>query len=221
MRPVHPACVAGAALAALLLAAGCVARDELRRDGADDPAGTTASSAPPRQPVTPAPRSTALAAPGPVLRGALLDDADVAAEGVRRVAVRGPAVPAVQGRLPQCLTGALEGAEPATGKVAAAWRYPTGSVLAQLVAGYPQATAQRLLREVAGCGRQLNAPGAATDPVAANWCEPNSPGTVSCTALMTAGDRVSLVTVRASGPARAAQAVNRLAPLAERKLRSD
>jgi hypothetical protein len=223
MRPVSPVGVAGpvgvvgAALAALLLATGCTDRDTLR--SASDPDASSSKPVPTSTPTHSVPRSAGLATPEPVLRGAMLTGADVAAEGVRP-AVAGPALPAVEERLPGCLSGILRDAGPGTGKVAAAWRYPTGSVLAQLVAGYPAPVAERVLRGVADCGRTLDSPGAAVDQAAAaRWCEPNGPAEVSCTALMTAGDRVSLVTVRARQGAKAAQAVDRLAPMAEEKLR--
>lgn len=232
MRPVYPVGLAGAALAALL-AAGCADRAALRSasdaepdaapSGPRAPAATATHPVPDRSAPMRAPQAPQ-APPGPALRGALLTDADVAAEGVRP-AVAGPALPAVEGRLPQCLSRALRGGGPAAGKVAAAWRYPTGSVLASLVAGYaaPPA-AERVLRAAGTCGRPLSAPGAPAGPAAvpaagARWCEPNGPAEVSCTALMAVDDRVSLVTVRARSGSQAAEAVNRLAPMAEAKLR--
>lgn len=217
MRLGTPVGIAGATLAAVLLTAGCAGRTELRR-GAEEPGPTqpgtaTAPSSAQRPVPDTAGRATPVPAPVPA---SLLGDREVAAEGVRAVR-NGPQVPAVEGRLPECVLGALRAAGPAGGKLASAWRYPTGSVLAHYVAGYPVPVLDRMLREVAGCGRPLPTP-AAAERAQVRWCEPNLGGTVSCSVLLSADRQLSLVTVRSAQRQRAAEAVRRLAPVAAAKL---
>lgn len=165
-----------------------------------EPASQPAAGAPDP---SPDPR---LAALEEVLLGAVLTDEDVAGEGVKPV---GPAVAPLQGclaRIPVGLAADL--------RKHAGWKYPTGSSLDQLVTAYPDRPAAEVLKLRVNCGGdELKADPVAPVDAHKAWCKGPA-----CTIVMAKGKVLSAVQVTAGARDRAAEAVQRLAPIAATRL---
>ncbi|MFF5987413.1 hypothetical protein [Prauserella flavalba] len=163
----------------------------------------TASSPPPSAPPPePAADPAALAA---AVDGAVLTGEDVVAEGVEPVAP--PAV--AEGCLAEIPLGLVD-----IERRDARWAYPTGSTLDQLVTAYADRPAAEILTSRVRCaGDELEVPLEIAVDAHAAWC---AEGT--CTVLLAGGNVLSGVQVTAADGARAAAAVQRLAPAAAAKL---
>ncbi|PXY30205.1 hypothetical protein DI005_05850 [Prauserella sp. PE36] len=197
------------AAAGLTGLAGCADRPNDLDTYYDEPETTTESAtvtASPPPPSAPPPEPGAdpvvLAA---AVDGAVLPDQDVAAEGVRPVA----ALTVAEGCLAEIPLG-LVGTE----RRDARWEYPTGSTIDQLVTAYAERPAAEILTSRVRCpGDELEVPLEPAVDAHAAWC---AEGT--CTVLLASGNVLSGVQVTAADRARAAAAVQRLAPVAAAKL---
>lgn len=185
--------------------AGCGERQVDSGDGGESTAVATRPSAPvpPRsQPTTPG------ADPAEVeqaVERAVLDEQDLAGEGVR--AVDAPSV--ASGCLAAVPVG-LIGRQ----RTLLRWEYPTGSTLDQLVTGYVDRPAAEVLNGRVRCpGAELTLPSRPDVEAHRGWCIDNT-----CTLLLASGRVISGIQVSAGEQARARDAVLRIAPIAAAKL---
>lgn len=177
-------------------------------DGGDSTAPTT-TAAPRTSEQAPTVDAAAL---GRAVGSARLTPADVAEEGVQP-APAADALPGDPGCAARIPSG--EGKPREQGR----WTYPTGSLLEQVVTGYPgQRAADVLATRVHCAGDPVDAaqlPAAAALDGQRAACE----GT-TCTVLLASGNVLSAVQVTAGERPRAIEALRRLTPVAAQRLTS-
>ncbi|MDQ3406233.1 MAG: hypothetical protein M3548_23035 [Actinomycetota bacterium] len=215
--------------AAVLLVAGCSNRPNDLYSYYDAPA-------PPTVPVSTAPVVGATSSPTATSSAparsdqavaAAMTEKDLKAEGV---IAQGAPVPEVLAVLPDC--GAELGT--ATAGVRTTWRYASGSMLRQYVAGYPDDAAVTVgtVREALTCGtfRVEGTPYRIDEGVDVtalsdvdakdSWCATAQRLSI-CTLILAKGPVVTVVSVEAGTAARARAAVARIAPIAVNSLARD
>lgn len=196
-------------IAAGLLAAGGLAGCGQRQLDSGDGGESTTTSAATTTTVSDQPRPTTTRSdPGEVERAvqrAMLDEQDVAGEGVRPVDS-----PSVASGCLAAVPVDLIGQQ----RALARWEYPTGSTLDQAVTGYADRPAVAVLNGRVRCpGTELIPPSRPDVEAHRGWCIDNT-----CTLLLASGQVISGIQVTAGEQARARQAVLRLAPIAAAKL---
>ncbi len=174
----------------------------------------------PSQSPSAAPRPAPVAAPSeqpkpPALDKVALTAADLASEGVQPSGSPQRTIPAT---LPDCNVPLLD----ATTAYQAAWSYPSGAILRQVVLAYEDEADDVVdaLRDKLTCGKYkadgadvtVRAPVVAADGQV-SWCATSSKQS-ACTAVKADGRLLSVVVVSASTETKARQAVTRIAPLA-------
>ncbi|GDY28588.1 hypothetical protein [Gandjariella thermophila] len=198
--------------------------------GPSHPVATTTTGTGAPGTVAPVPLTGSQALATTLQRG-LLNQADLAAEGVHPA---GPPAPAVLPALATCHAPLDLAGRPAAAGYQARWLYASGSSLQQYLAGYPGARAAGVVdavRRAVSCpsypapdgvhrlaGPVELPPQTGVDAQLA-WCEHGAAQSGSCTLLLARGPLLTVVTIDATVEARARAAIIRVAPVAAAALR--